>query len=115
MPIDTSHLSDTQKALRAPIVTHGNFYYFTDGDGGVDFIRAMLTAIVEAAPDGYRFLKVTFNGSTSHGRGVASQDVIFEPMIMVLSRMEAGIRVAVGYELQVSREAGVPEVDDGQK
>jgi len=106
--VDQSHLSDAQKALIAPVVTHGNFYYFGDVPASLEFIRKMLTAVVEFAPPGYKQLKVKFYGSTSHGTGYDATKIAHDAMSEVRRKMAKGLRVAVVYELQVSREIEVP-------
>lgn len=113
MPIDASHLSPTQAALIAPVITHGNFYYHGDVPASLEFIKKTLTAIVEFAPPGYKQLKVTFHGSTSHGRGYDALNIVYDAMSEVRRKMTKGLRVAVGFQLQVSQKAEVPpEVDD---
>ena len=107
--VDQSHLSDTQKALIAPIVTYGSFYYFNNNTAALNFIKAMLTAIIEAAPSGYKFLKVTFYGSISHGRGYNAAEIIAHPMQAIRARMVPKMRITIGYELQVSREVEVAQ------
>lgn len=109
MPIDISYLGKTQQALIAPVITHGSFYYFGDVPAALEFIRKMLTAVVEFAPVGYKQLKVTFHGSTSHGRGYDALNIVYDAMSEVRRKMTKGLRVTVEFQLQVSREQEVQE------
>lgn len=111
--VDQRHLSEPQKALIAPVITHGNFYYFGDVPESLTFIQRTLTAIVEFAPVGYKQLKITFFGSVAHGNGYDASDVVYDAMSEVRRKMAKGLRVTIAYTLQVSREVEVAqEVED---